>query len=354
MTEARFDFAIVGSTPLARLVAGLLASAHGKRVLFAGDSRAHYRLTQGVDLSVAPLTRPESWSLLKAVLPETRKLITRIAGRSVWSRVDPIFFADEPAGKEALAHIRHMALAFGHGAEPVPGSAIGDGRDGLLLRDAVLLHRPMLEPALDAWLVRHKVRRLGEHETIVVHADGSGELVSGDVRTGIGQTVLADDAAIIRHVPMAQWPALLRRQVTSTIFTEPTRPIVAPVMQQIDNGAMLVQRPDRGITAIGPGAIGEFAATLSILLGHDGDFRQAGQSGYETLVTSDAAPAVGRVNGNGPDVLAGFGQTGAFLAPPIARWLSGTAGPLESAWLGARLVDRQISSSAVAEIGAVP
>lgn len=351
MSEARADFAIIGSTPLARLVAGLLASAHGKSVVFMGESQSGYRLPRAIDLSVAPITRPESWALLKANLPEALKLLSRIGGRGAWSRIDPILFSETMAGKEALAHIRHMALGFGHAAELVPASAIGMGRDGLLLRDAVLLHRPTLEAGLDRWLDQHEVRRLRDDETLAMRANGSAELISGEDRMEIGQTVLADDAAIIRHVPPALWPALLARQVTSTIATEPTRPMAAALMHRLDTGLTLVQQAGRGIAAIGPGAIDPFAANLGILLGKEREFRQAGQSSYEAVITADAAPALGRLQGSGPDVLAGLGPIAAFLAPAIARWLCGTAGPAENAWLGARLVDRKAVPSPVAEFG---
>ncbi|KQX41945.1 hypothetical protein ASD04_17935 [Devosia sp. Root436] len=351
MSETRVDFVIIGSTPLARLVAGLLASAHGKSVVFSGESQSGYRLPRAIDLSVAPITRPESWALLKAGLPEALKLLSRIGGRGAWSRVDPIFFSETPAGKEALAHIRHMALAFGHAAELVPASAIGPGRSGLLLRDAVLLHRPTLEAGLDRWLDLQGVRRCREDETLTVRSDGSAELASGEDRIEIGQAVLADDAAVIDHVPASLWPALLTRRVTSTIFTEPTRPIAASVMHRLDTGLTLVQQAGRGIAAIGPGAIDPFAAALGTLLGREREFRQAGQSSYEALATSDAAPAVGRLRGSGPDILAGLGPSGAFLAPAIARWLCGMADPAESAWLGARLVDRKAAASPVAEYG---
>lgn len=351
MSQNQADFAIVGSTPLARLVAGLLASTHGRSVVFYGESQSGYRLPRAIDLSVAPITRPESWALLKAGLPEALKLLSRIGGRGAWSRVDPIFFGENAAAREALAHMRHMALAFGHAAELVPASAIGAGRDGLLLRDAVLLHRPTLEAGLDRWMDAMNIRRLQEGDTLTLNIDGSAELTARDTRIEIGQTVLADDAAIIRHVPPAQWPPLLARQVTSTIATEPTRPITAPVIHRLDSGLTLVQQAGRGIAAIGPGAIDPFAAALGVLLGRERDFRQAGQSSYDCVVTSDGAPAVGRLGGGGPDILVGLGPTGAFLAPAIARWLCGIADPLENAWLSARLVDRKPGSADVAEFG---
>ena len=352
MTEARADFVIVGSTPLARLIAGLLASVHGKSVVFSGESQSGYRLPRGIDLSVGPITRPETWALLKSGLPETLKLISRIGGRRTWSRVDPILFSEATPGKEAMAHIRHMALAFGHAAERVPATTIGPERDGLLLRDAVLLHRPTLEIALDKWLEQQGVHRPSDGALLTVLADGSAELVADGDRLEIAQTVLADDPAIMAHVPAAQWPALLVRRVASTILTEPTRPIAAPVMHRLDTGLTLVQQQaGRGIAAMGPGAIDPFSAALGVLLDKEHQFRQAGQSSYETLLATDAAPAVGRLRGTGPDILAGLGPSGAFLAPSIARWLCGKGTPAENSWLTARLVDRKTSPSPVTEFG---
>lgn len=353
MTGTAADFVIVGSTPLARLVAGLLAAAHGKTVVFSGESQAAYRLPRGLDLSVAPITRPETWALLGSALPETLKLLSRIGGRGAWSRLDPILFSGERTGQEGLVHIRHMALAFDHAVEPVPAAELGAGRQGLLLRDAVLLHRPVLEIALDRWLEQHHVRRLGDGDSLNLRTDGSAELMAGEERIEIRQTVLADDAAILAHAPALHWPPLLERRVNSTIFTEPTQPIAAPVMHQLDTGLTLLQQQSgQGIAAIGPGAIDPFAAALRALLGKERSFRQAGQSSYDRLVAGDAAPAVGRIGGTGPDVLAGFGPTGAFLAPVIARWLCGKAESAESAWLAARLVDRPAQSSPVSEFGA--
>lgn len=351
MTDQRADFAVLGATPQARLIAGLLASTHGKSVVFGGESQAAYRLPRGVDLSVGAITRPETWALLGDSVNETIKLVGRVGKRRSWSRLDPIFFADGAAGREALAHVRHMASAFGLAAEQVPGNLLGAGREGIVLRDAAMLHGTALEPALDRWLDQLNVRRLDGDSPITLRADGSAEHVLGNDRIEIGQTVLADDAAILAHVPATTWPALLRRQTASTILTEPTEPIAAPIMYQLDSGLVLTQHGDRGIVALGPGAIGEFSAALSALLGRQRAFRQAGQASYTRLITADGAPAVGRVGGTGPDVLAGFGSIGAFLAPAIARWLCGVAEPTERDWLGARLIDRAALGSVVADVG---
>ncbi|UJW85533.1 hypothetical protein [Devosia sp. SL43] len=350
MTESRVDFAVLGATTQARLVAGMLASAHGKTVIFKGESQAGYRLSRGIDLSVGAITRPETWALLKACVPETTKLIGRIGKRS-WTRLDPIFFAEGAAGREALSHIRYMASAFGIAAERVPSNLLGNGRDGLMLRDAVQLRSAVLEPALDRWLDSHKVRRVDGDTVVTVRPDGSAECTIGEERIEIGQTILADDVALLAHLPTSGWPALLERQVASTILTEPTEPIAAPIMHQLDSGTVLTQHGDRGIVAFGPGAVGEFSATLGTLLGRERAIRQAGQSSYTRFLTSDRAPAVGRIGGTGPDVLAGFGSIGAYLAPAIARWLCGAASASENAWLGARLIDRSGTASPVSDVG---
>lgn len=346
------DFLIIGSTPLARLLAGLLASSHGRSVVFLGESQSAYRLPRGIDLSVAPITRPQSWAVLRTLVPETLKLVSGIAGRRAWSRVDPIFFAERPMGCEALAHIRHMAQAFGHAVEPV--ASVGTGREGIVLRDAALLHRPALESGLDRWLEQRGVRRATPQDSLTIHPDGSAELRSGEERIEIAQSVLADDQAIIDHIPASAWPSLLSRRAACTIITEPTKPIAAPVLLQVDTGQTLTQAPTRGITAIGPGALDGFAARLATLLGQERAFRQAGQARHDMVVTADNAPAVGRLTGPGPDVLAGFGPSGAFFAPALARWLCGVATDAENTWLGERLVDRPHAPSGVAEVGPLP
>lgn len=350
MTDSRADFVVIGSTPQARLVAGLLASVHGKSVVFVGESQSGYRLPRGVDVSIAPLTRPETWSVLKPLVAETLKLVSRIGGRGAWSRLDPILFAEHDTGKQALAHISHMALAFGHGAEPVSRVVIGAGRAGMVLRDAALLHRPTLEAGLDCWLEQHHVRRIGDSDAISIRSDGSADLLCGEDRIAVDRAILADDPALLRHLPQDQRPGLLQ-QVSSTIFTEPTGPIAAPVLMQLDSGLALVQQPGRGIVAMGSGGIDRLGTQLGALLGRERAFRQAGQSQYNTVQTEDCAPAVGRIGGVGADVLAGFGPTGAFFAPAIARWLCGRATSEENAWFEARLVNRGMTPSQVAEVG---
>jgi hypothetical protein len=316
-----------------------------------GGSQSGNRLPRNIDISVGAVTRPETWALLTATMPEAIKLIHRIGRRAARVHLDPIIFADGAEAKDALGHVRHMAAAFGLAAERVPGGLLGSGREGLLLRDAIMLYRPVLEPALDHWLSAINVLHPDAGAAVTLNDDGSGTVETDDGTIEVGQVILADDAAIFAHLPATHRPGLLVPQSAMTVLTEPTSAIAAPVMQHLDGGTTLVQQAERGIAALGPGPEIDFADRLASLLGKRRHFSQAGQSRHQRILTADGAPAVGRIGGVGVDVLAGFGYTGAFLAPAIARWLCEVATDAENAWLGGRLVTRAIERSTVADLG---
>ncbi len=348
MSATRIDFAVLGSTPQARLIAGLLANVHKKRVIYQGESQSGYRLPRGIDLSVAPFTRPQSWALLQKLVPETQRLVARMGGRSAMSHVDPIFFAEAPAGTEALGHISHMAQAYKFAAERVPSHVLGANRHGVVFRDALLLHRPSLEPVVDKWLQASGVVRLEAETPLVIKPDGGAVVVEGDRGFEIGQTVLADDEAITTHLSAEIWPGLLSAHMASSVLTEAAKKLPGPLLYQLDSGLMLSQQARAGLVALGPGTIEQVSGVLGQVLSGERT-RQTGQATYQRIQAADHAPVVGRVGGTGPDVVAGFGSTAAFWAPAIARWLAGLANADEASWFGARLVDRDSTSAWVGE-----
>ncbi|MBJ3785178.1 hypothetical protein [Devosia sediminis] len=348
MSDTPYDFAVFGATPLAQLLAGLLASVHGRRVVLVGEGQAGYRLVRGIDLSVAPITRPESWAMLTQALPEVTRLVSRIGGRGALSRVNPIFFAEGWHHAMALSHVQHMAQGFGIAVEPVSQSLLGEGRQGIMLRDAVRINRPALEAGLGKWLERAGVTRL-QAQKVSIASDGQAEIIAEGAAVVAKQTVLADDDAVMAWLPLRQWPALLRRQHLTSILTTPTQPLAAGIMLQFNSGIVLTQQAEGGIAAFGPGGLSDFADAVQALLGQNRPVELAGQTGFQALQSLDGAPAFGRVAGVGADVAAALGCAGAFLAPAYARWLASSASPEEAAWFGAHLVNRSAKSQPVAE-----
>jgi hypothetical protein len=353
MTETRVDFAIVGATPQAMLVAGLLAGTHGRSVVLQGETHAGHRLARNFDLSIGPITRPQSWALLGQSVADVHRLATRIGKRAAVTRLDPLLVARTDASVQALGHIRHMAAGFGIAAEPFRGTGLVKGDTGLVLRDAVMLQFGAADAAIDSWLGAQGVRRLATGEQFAIHADGSATLALETETIVAAQTILADDAALIEHMSGQGWPELLKRQVASTVMTGPVPTLAAPVLHDLDAALWVQQQAGRSLIAHGPGTIGAVWRALAGLVGEEQRFEQAGQSEYTNVVTQDGAPAVGRWQGTGPDVLAGFGSVGAFVAPAIARWLCGAATADENAWMAARLVNRNPGDGAIAEWGAL-
>ncbi|HWV22468.1 MAG TPA: hypothetical protein VN036_15680 [Devosia sp.] len=348
MSEAQLDFAVFGSSALAGLVAGLLASQHQRKVAMVGEAQARYRLPRTLDMSVAPITRPETWALLKASQPDMSRLIARIGGRHALRRVDPIFFADERPAREALGHFAHMARAHGMILETVPPAKIGTGRTALRINDAATIHRPVFEPALETWLAKLDIPRFAP-ETATMAPGGAAVIkTEGEVLTA-RRAILVDDSAIFRGLPSRQWPAPLLRRQHATILTASNRHLASPIMTQLDSGITLVEHEEGGMAAMGPGSLGVFSSALAVLLADAGQLQQVGQVGYETLIPSDGAPLLGPVASDGPLILTGLGPIGAFLAPVLARWFAGEASSDEAEWCEARRADRRAPEHSVAE-----
>ena len=353
MEVRQVDIAVFGGTPLARLVAGFLAQAHSRRMALVGESSAAYRLARGLDLSVAPVTRPETWSILTATVPETLRQLVRLGARPAIQRLDPLFVGATPHAKQGLAHVRHMAAGFGHDAQAVPPEVAGANREGLILRDAALILRTEAEPILDSWLARLDVAVVPPRlSTAHVLPDGTAHIEVGSIRLEAGMAVLADDAAILAHTGHVLGP-LLYPVLASAILTEPAPPLPAPVLLDVDREAQLHQMPTQAIAAVATGDTPGTASAVAGLLRRPQPVRLAGHVGFRRLVTQDGAPVFGRAQGHGGVVLAGLGPTGAFLAPAIARWLTGAASGAEDAWFAARGFSRLLAPSPVGEFGAM-
>ena len=353
MVDDAFDFVILGSTPLASLLAGLLQSAHGKRVCLVGESWSPFRLPQRFDLCVAPVTRPETWSLLRATSGETQKLLGTL-GKGLVERIDPLFVADVPASARALSHMRHMANGHGYAAERLVERTLPETGAACRIRDAAILVGGRVEPAVAAWLDHLDLRRLPAATTdVTLRRDGSIRLALGNAVIEANQAGLADDAAILSHLDADERDRVLRLRTLTAILTEPTKPLAAPLIHYLDRDVVLLQRTGRGgILALAGGSDVDARVRAGTCLGALAPTRCVGQASVRTLVTLDGAPLVGFAKGLRAIVLAGFGSTGAFFAPALARHLAGAATETERAYFSAREPSRGNGRQLVADYAA--
>lgn len=353
MADDSYDFVVLGSSPLAGLVAGQLAAAHNRRVFLVGEPFSAFRLQRSIDISIAPVTRPETLALLKRSTAELVRLATGW-GKGLTRRVDPLFVAETPASAAALGHFRQLALLLGYAVEPVadrhyPGAQV------VRVRDAQLLAHGAFEAALEAWLSRLDVRRLDQADTAIsIRKDGVARVTHGGLTVEAAQAVFASDEAILRYLPHEALDRSLEPVPASAALLEGGR-IGAPYMSFLDRGVTLMQEPKAtSLIALATGAPETAHARVGSAIGGTATLRLAGETMVPTLRSSDGAPYVGPARGVRATLVAGLGPTGAFLAPVIARALAGEASPDEAAWIAARGATRGNQRLAVSDFSAVP
>ncbi|MEO8756200.1 MAG: hypothetical protein ABI398_00405 [Devosia sp.] len=308
-----YDFAIFGSGPFSALLAGLLAHDHGKQVIRIAAPVSPLRLQRAIDLALPLATRPASWSMVQRGAAETLALLTAIEAAETVAPVDVRIVADSPASVTALAHMSHIARG-----------------NGLAVRDGHFrgVHRLNGDIALTG----SKVQSTDAGATLNFTKAGLAELSIAGEPTEVGQIVLADDASILDLMPEQQRPSHLTAQPMTATLTAPARRLAAPVMRYVDRGVTLAQRPDHSILALVAGER-DVEARLASCLPGPFPLPRFATTHFRRLVSNDGAPLLGRLRPSRMFVAAGLGNTGAFLAPSIARLLVGIPTETERPWL---------------------
>jgi hypothetical protein len=341
------DFAVVGSSPLAYLLAGLLVRDHGRRVFLVAGPWSPFLLSRRFDLSIFPATRPETLALVEASGAETLQLLTSL-GKGLIRRIDPIFVGETAETAAALGHFMHLARAMGLMAEPAADRAQPDATL-LRLRDVALLVPDAFMTATAHWLAAAKVNRADASTAgLVIRRDGSSQVTTGDLTIEAAQTILADDEAILRHLTLSAG-RLLRPRAAAAVLTEPANSPRATFTAWLDRSVSVLQRGPAGVAAIVLGDPSSVHERLGSCLRPPNSLPRAGETRFTTVATADGAPFFGLLPGGRAIGLAGFGPTGAFLAPAIARAIVGASTAPEQAWFEAHGPARGVHRPATAD-----
>ena len=311
---AGYDFAIFGATPLAALLAGLLAHDHGKQVIRIAEPVSPQRLPRGIDIALPLATRPETWRLMRAAEAETLTILASLGARDVIVRTDLRIIADLPGTAAALAHASHMAAGYGLAAH-----------DGLFSRVSRLVG--------EITLADSKVQSVASAELDLEGGEAARLVIDGEIAEA-GQIILADDASILAFLPEKQRPGLLLPQSMTATLTAPARRLATPIMRFPDRGVTLAQRADNAMLALVCGDTDVEARLASALPGPFPLPRRA-SSRFRRLISTDGAPVIGWLKPSNLMIIAGLGNAGAFLAPPLARLLGGKAGEDERGYFAA-------------------
>lgn len=340
MADPVFDFAVLGSTPLAFLLAGLLAGSHGRKVALVGRSPSPFQPWRGFDLSVAPVTRPATWALLKRTTPEVIKLLG-IIDRQLVRRLHPHIVAQAPAAIDALGHMRHVAAGYGYPVERLASRTAAIYR----FREAALIDRRQFGEFGRSWCAGLGVTIADPEEAAVTFGpDGPARIELGTTTIEATRAILADDEAILAHLG-STLPPWLASTPTTAILTEPLPALPGSMIVHADTGVVVGQRPGGGAIVIAPGTRPQARARVAAAI--EVPTRLAGEASFGTIGLPDGAPFLGEPGASGVTAIAGFGLLGAFLVPAIARHLAGAGSDDERAFFTARAWGAE--RSAVAE-----
>lgn len=355
MSDPHYDLAICGGTPFACLLAGLLTSVHHRRVCIVGDRWSPYRMPHGLDLSVMPSARPETWAMLKRGSAETLKLLGGI-GRHLFERVDPLFVAEAPATTDYLGHMRWLALGTGFSAEKAVDRAITAEGTICRIRDVAILAGGKAEPALEAWLEDLGVRHIPGAAEIAPRREGGFTLQHDGETIGATQVVLADDEAILARLAASERHRLLSAAPMIALATAPaTKALASSCVSWLDRGVIVHQRGGKGqVNAFATGEADAALPRIGASLPGAGPLHRAAEARFIRIGTADGAPLIGRMGKQHFTAIAGLGESAAFLAPIIARYLAGVPGEDEARYLEARDVTRAKTRASVADTPLAP
>lgn len=349
MADAPYDIAVIGSGALPGLLAGQLARLHGKRVVLIAPAPSAYRLPRALDLSLWPLTRPDTLALLARGTAETLKLVGSI-GRGLVERRDLVVLADSAEGGDALSHFRHLARIAGFAAEPVR-EAGKRPVSGARIRDIEGLSTDRFGPALADWLAKAGVRLLDQRETIVsVKRDGSCRLTFGGLTTEAADTILAGEDALAALLPEDARDRLLQLVPRKVILTaSPRAALQGGVVHYPDRGVTLADLGKGGLVSFADGDPDDAGARIGASLPLGPALPRLAQTRLQTLASRDGAPVFGTARGGRARYMAALGPTGAMFAPMIARMLMGTSPADEAEWFAARATSKGAHRIAAAE-----
>ncbi|WP_421950873.1 hypothetical protein [Pelagibacterium sp.] len=331
MTEQAKTIAVVGASPFAWLLAGLLASDHSRAIVLLSPPPNPHALRPLPPLSLAPVTRPETWSILMAHARPALRRLSRIVP-AIGERIDMRVGARSAQAMIALSHMRHIAGGFGYPVDPIEKTAHGM-RVGL--RDVRSINAAALFAAAPSWLAATNVAVLSSVEGLKIRRDGGARFGA----TSIDQVILADDDAILRWLDADEIATFARIEHWAGIETAPQRLARYRAGFDLDTGTVFAQAGDGVIRAAARNDDGEALARIADCLSLDPAPRLAAQTSLTRLFSHDGAPVLGPTRRDKVFVVAGLGTLDLVLAPLIAGIVSGRASGLEAEWAAAHGAD---------------
>lgn len=338
MSDSNLDFAILGSSPFAALLAISLASLHGKKVCLVAQPINQFQLVRSVSLSVAPVTRPETWALLQSTKGELESLLAKVPG-TFFSRSQSAFVSQTIDGTNALGHIRHMAAGYGFATAALTTQNHLGFEEGFTFESALRLrHRPFFN-ALPSILTQLGIQFLPQKETTLKVKRTSTTLDFKDIQLTANRVVATDSISLGQSLPNEKQNQICKRSAFTSILTEPGTTLPFPTIVDIDTGAFGYTHPDGRVECIVRGD-GEIAKNwLANMLPEHSSTYFSGLTEFTEIENLKGIPIVGQVGNTHTSLALLPAPTAPFLAPSVARQLCNTTSPFETDYFAGRNLD---------------
>jgi hypothetical protein len=222
------------------------------------------------------------------------------------SLAEVALLGDGPNTIEALDHLVHVAVGYGH--------QVRRTERGWALRRVSMLDRDTIDPRLADWLNGLGVRQVDD----------------GPIDAAL--SVLAEDAAILDGLGEAQRADVLVSQAMTSTSVVVTRTPPVGTQRFLDRGVTLHVQGKNTVLALVSGER-EVEARLASTLPGPFPLKRLATTRYRRIVTRDGAPLIGRMRGTKQFVIAGLGDSAPFLAPVMARFLAGKSEGTEKSWV---------------------
>lgn len=344
------DFALVGSSIKAGMIAGLLAKEHKKRVCLIASSSRQYQLAREFNLSFDCATRDQTWQLLAALNTESTKRLVSVGGRHGVLRVNPLIICHTRASANAMAHMYHVARGYGYEMERVDAARISGAKAIFRLYGARVIRHRIFWPAMLNWLENCGVQIIDPSNIrFSFQQNGSARLRNGQAEMEAGRVVLADDEAIFQHASRQDMERFFITCRASSLLSEPLAIKGNQFILSPEHKFAAMGRKKGRMAFLGMVAPQNMAALIRANVALGKNTSRAGQSTFSSVATRDGAPIAGRLGRSSFWVLGGFGHGGGYFAPALARFLADRCSQNEAAYFGPRSADSGRKSPEIAE-----
>lgn len=333
----KYDIAIAGTSLQAAMIAGLLAHEHKKRVCLFIDNAVQHQLSRELNLAFDIFIRPETWEMLRLGQVQVLPIITKIGGGDAIKNVNPLVVCHKQDSADAMGHLYHLFMGNDWEIERLSVYHYAPAIAAFRLRKIKVIQSKILWPALFNWLNILGVDTFSPKDLdIISHRNGSATLKTPTDLVDVQRMVLADEQAIHTLATTSDIDRLFTKSQTVCLTTEPVKELSEAMVLSPEFKFSARTCQNESLEVLAHISMEKLGALLHQNLPGEHKIRRAGRAVFPSLVMRDGAPLAGKIGRSSPWGIAGFGNTGIFFAPALARLIADKPTELEASYFDKR------------------